>query len=302
MNIAPFSTCNAVQKCVDATGKLTDLPKQYHIMPFYANFQCTEQNMHEKWMLASVQPTSQPSNNVLVNAPPPPVVEHASIKPPDIKKEMDASESGRTEPAAPIAAQAAAPAASNKAKPKRRHIKNFACDKCPKRFDSRSKLKDHQYVHTGEKPYQCQLCDSAFRNVNNLGRHSMVHFSEKNFKCNMCSSSFKCAAYLRKHMFTHTMTKKCVTCKLCSKQFTRPEFLRRHHRRVHSNVPKSEQFDCQACDKKFYDANALKEHQMTHGSVVYNGQPQQQSQPQTQSQQSQQNRSNDVNAAAFDKR
>lgn len=300
MNITPFATCNADQKYIDATGKLVDLQKSYHIMPFYGNFQAPEQNMHEKWIMASVQtPANQAASNLLMNA-----LEHPNMKIVDIKKELDASESARNDttsaatvqqnqtgpqPQQPQQPQQSQPVqqtttpAPPKKSTRRRHIKNFACDKCPKRFDSRSKLKDHQYVHTGEKPYQCQLCDSAFRNVNNLGRHSMVHFSEKNFKCSLCSSSFKCAAYLRKHMFTHTMTKKCVTCKLCSKQFTRPEFLRRHHRRVHSNLPKSEQFDCNACDKKFFDAGTLKEHQATHGNV-YSGQ----------------SRSNDVNA--FDKR
>ena len=62
------------------------------------------------------------------------------------------------------------------------HTKNypFNCKLCPYKCLDNLKLKEHNYIHTGEKPYSCEHCSKSFNKVVNLRAHiQAVHFGIK---------------------------------------------------------------------------------------------------------------------------
>lgn len=55
--------------------------------------------------------------------------------------------------------------------------KRFQCSVCGKCLSSQQNLKEHGYIHTGEKPYVCQYpgCNFASRQGTHLSAHKKIH-------------------------------------------------------------------------------------------------------------------------------
>ena len=64
---------------------------------------------------------------------------------------------------------------------------SFRCGECRKEFSSRSALKIHAVVHSGEKPFKCDQCFSAFGYASNLQHHKKsIHAGGRAHNCEIC--------------------------------------------------------------------------------------------------------------------
>lgn len=57
----------------------------------------------------------------------------------------------------------------------RNSTKNFKCLTCSKYFSSKHCLREHQFIHTGERPYNCQMCQKNFKHASQLSVHKKIH-------------------------------------------------------------------------------------------------------------------------------
>ncbi|XP_053622250.1 zinc finger protein 724-like [Plodia interpunctella] len=111
------------------------------------------------------------------------------------------------------------------------------CEQCGRLFQSMALLKDHMWVHTGEKRFKCERCDKSFTQKTNLVFHMRVHSATRpTYECPLCGKHFAFFNNRRRHMFIHTGLKP-FKCESCGKCFTTAGEQRAHADHVHLKKP-----------------------------------------------------------------
>ncbi|CAB0029991.1 unnamed protein product [Trichogramma brassicae] len=157
--------------------------------------------------------------------------------------------------------------------------KDFACNKCEKKFGLLSILTKHQKtVHEGRKDYACDKCEKRFASKSDLIKHQRaVHEGRKDYECDKCKKKFGHKSNLVVHQRMVHEGRRDYGCDGCEKKFGTKLHLLDHQRTIHESGTNfahqktvhegSKEYACDGCEKKFGRKSDLIRHQNT----VHNG-------------------------------
>ncbi len=133
--------------------------------------------------------------------------------------------------------------------------KTFLCNFCGKAFLAKTKMEDHENLHTGRRPYICSICGANFAHSSSLSSHMLIHSGLKKYRCMTCSKMFRTSNNLRTHQQIHTGNPR-FKCDHCGKAFYQKQALIRH-KRIHTG---EKPFQCELCGDKFNVKSILNRH------------------------------------------
>ena len=131
---------------------------------------------------------------------------------------------------------------------------NYQCDKCDKKFKTRSDLRRHERSLHFNEEYQCSKCGSKFSRKDNMETHIRIAHSDPDnkFQFKVCDSTFsKRCHYLRHCKMSLKMKREC---EICSDVFCSLKQVQQHKKKQHSN------HTCDSCKKSFSDKAQLNRH------------------------------------------
>ena len=85
-------------------------------------------------------------------------------------------------------------------------VVRYCCiyDDCDKEFTTKFNLKRHvEIVHLNFKRYECSKCGSLFTSKKNLKEHDFLHTGAKPYKCGVCKKNFRHLSFLYVHRRQH---------------------------------------------------------------------------------------------------
>ncbi|XP_071121483.1 zinc finger protein 208-like [Mytilus edulis] len=152
----------------------------------------------------------------------------------------------------------------------------YSCCLCSKKFKRISHLRMHRRIHTGETPYTCELCDKKFKYQSSLYLHMPIHknITEREpFLCSFCGKYFSATSNFQIHELSH-LTERRQTRKGCQESGKNVDAIRMNDQSIDNKIEFSdtnfldENFKCSECDAMFEDKNTLKLHGETHVRVT----------------------------------
>lgn len=99
------------------------------------------------------------------------------------------------------------------------YIREFKCDRCPRKFILNKFLVKHiKNQHLKEKNKACDVCGARFFDIAILNQHKITHSDEKPFECSICSKKFARRKTYRQHLRIHADERNYI-CKECGKAY-----------------------------------------------------------------------------------
>ncbi|XP_078495874.1 zinc finger protein (C2H2)-145 [Ciona intestinalis] len=163
-------------------------------------------------------------------------------------------------------------------------VKSTTCKICHKVLASTLSLKNHQKVHTGEKPHKCKTCGAQFTQSHSLNRHQVIHSGEKPFKCCVCKKSFNQFGTLKRHREIHT-GENSYECPKCKKVFSQKAAMILHDKKKHKTKPSNtteyllgrqnmnkeniKGVICSLCKQKFKGRSMIKRYKVHDGDETF---------------------------------
>ncbi|XP_074657197.1 uncharacterized protein LOC141910362 [Tubulanus polymorphus] len=135
--------------------------------------------------------------------------------------------------------------------------KKYKCQFCDKWFNIPALCKQHERIHTGDKPFKCLMCEQCFTQKSNRKRHmKLVHTDERPFKCPTCEKCFALKSHCKQHMNLVHLDERPFKCQFCGKRMKTSVNLAIHER-IHTG---EKPIKCPMCEQRFNLKYNCKQH------------------------------------------
>ena len=127
--------------------------------------------------------------------------------------------------------------------------RKMQCKVCNKWMSTSEKMKGHNNMHMGTKPYKCDFCEKCYRTRPNMAAHRKeMHGEEWKVELSKRISEGR---------------KSSNPCPHCGLQFPIQTALNQHLAEIHDDS-EAKELQCQTCDKFFRSKEVLKNHARIH--------------------------------------
>lgn len=161
---------------------------------------------------------------------------------------------------------------------KRNRVEEFACDKCPEKFDTKRSLQKHSLTHVN---FKCNVCHDEYDTLVQLRNHRTKHvvegvLTEQDLEEDMKQMMAKSDNYDDEDNKNDEEEEeddndgesveqaKEFKCQKCPTTFSRKKLLSKHMETAHSGAGS---YDCKICRQQFTRKDLLRRHAEQHARI-----------------------------------